>query len=75
MPSLIEDFAFIAKRAQEIRIARYQELGVSPPNSPDTPQPVAKETATSGGFRYAPGFEYLAESPRPDEIGQNQRLV
>ncbi len=65
MPSVVDDFAFIAKRVQEIRAARYQELGVSSPVQPDPPQPVAKQTATGSGFRYAPGFEHLAESP-PD---------
>jgi hypothetical protein len=64
MPSVVDDFAFIAKRVQEIRAARYQELGVSSPNKADLPQPVAKEPAGGGGFRYAPGFEYLAESAR-----------
>jgi hypothetical protein len=64
MPSLIEDFAFIAKRAQEIRVARYQELGVSAPNPPAAPQTVPQQTvspqAVTEGFRYAPGFEHLA---------------
>jgi hypothetical protein len=64
MPSVIDDFAFIAKRAQEIRAARYQELGVSSPNPPDPPQSVVSETATNSGFRYAPGFEHLAEIPQ-----------
>ncbi len=63
MPSVVDDFAFIAKRVHEIRAARYQELGVSPPSPPDPPQPAAKQTATIGGFRYAPGFEHLAETP------------
>ena len=66
MPSVIEDFAFIAKRAQEIRVARYQELGVSAPNPPApqtvTQQTAAKQTVTDG-FRYAPGFEHLAALP------------
>jgi hypothetical protein len=66
MPSVVEDFAFIAKRAQEIRAARYQELGVSPPNSPEPPRDATRQPATTqsrcGGFRYAPGFEYLAEA-------------
>jgi hypothetical protein len=75
MPSVVDDFAFIAKRAHEIRMARYQELGVSSPNSAGMPQPVAKETAIGDGFRYAPGFEYLAESPRPEAAGQDQRSV
>jgi hypothetical protein len=63
MPSVVDDFAFIAKRVREIRAARYEELGVTSPNPPDPPQPVARETATVGGFRYAPGFEHLADSP------------
>ena len=71
MPSLIEDFAFIAKRAQEIRVARYQELGVSAPKPPAPPQTVPQQTApqqavTGEGFRYAPGFEHLAV-PQPDD--------
>ena len=64
MPSVVDDFAFIAKRVREIRAARYQELGVASPNPPDPPQPVASETATVGGFRYAAGFGHLADSPR-----------
>jgi hypothetical protein len=64
MPSVIEDFEFIAKRASEIRAARYHELGVSPPPSLPQEQPPPEETATApkccDGFRYAPGFERLA---------------
>jgi hypothetical protein len=63
MPSIVDDFAFIAKRVQEIRAARYLELGVSSPNPPEPPPRVATDTATGGGFRYAPGFEHLADSP------------
>lgn len=68
MPSLIEDFAYIAKRAGEIRAARYRELGVSPPVPPERPVPEAQEGAAApgccDGFRYAPGFEHLArETP------------
>ena len=66
MPSVVEDFACIAKRAQEIRVARYVELGVSDPNPPKPPQTVAKQEVTGGGFRYAPGFEHLA-TPAPDD--------
>jgi hypothetical protein len=68
MSSLVEDFAFIAKRAHEIRTARYLELGVSPPSSPEPLQQGANRPAPaqgpSGGFRYAPGFEHLAQ-PEP----------
>jgi hypothetical protein len=64
MPSIVDDFAFIAKRVHEIRAARYQELGVSSPNPSAPPQPAAKEATSACGFRYAPGFEHLAESPR-----------
>jgi hypothetical protein len=64
MPSVVEDFAYIAKRVAEIRTARYQELGVSPPTTPERPQAPARQSAAEpsngGGFRYAPGFEYLA---------------
>jgi hypothetical protein len=74
MPSVVEDFAFIAKRAQEIRAARYQELGVSPPGSAEPPRDPARLSAAAqsdcGGFRYAPGFEYLAEAPRDDRDGK-----
>jgi hypothetical protein len=68
MPSVVDDFAFIAQRAHEIRMARYQELGVSPPRSPKPLQEAAKQSGPaqshSGGFRYAPGFEHLA-APQP----------
>ena len=57
MPSVIEDFAFIAKRAQEIRIARYHELGVSDPTPANPPQTVPEQAVTGAGFRYAPGFD------------------
>jgi hypothetical protein len=63
MPSAVEDFAFIAKRAAEIRAARYQELGVSPPTSAKTSPPPPQAVSApeeNGGFRYAPGFEHLA---------------
>jgi hypothetical protein len=66
MPSVIEDFAFIAKRAQEIRVARYHELGVSDPIPPAAPQTVPNQAVTDGGFRYAPGFEHLAAA-LPDD--------
>jgi hypothetical protein len=66
MPSVIEDFAFIARRAHEIRMARYHELGVSDPNPPVAPQAVTEQAVTGGGFRYAPGFEHLAV-PLPDD--------
>ena len=69
MSSVVEDFSFIAKRAHEIRLARYQELGVSPPSSPEPIQKVASQPAPvqsrCGGFRYAPGFEHLAV-PQPE---------
>jgi hypothetical protein len=73
MPSVIEDFDFIAKRASEIRMARYHELGVSPPVAPAQPQPPKQQTAPAlkycDGFRYAPGFEHLAGKapPPPDD--------
>lgn len=64
MPSAVDDFAFIAKRVAEIRTARYQELGVSPPALPEQPPDPAPEpaaaTSSGSGFRYAPGFEHLA---------------
>jgi hypothetical protein len=64
MPSLIEDFEYIARRASEIRAARYRELGVSPPSPPKQPAPEVQEGAAppecGDGFRYAPGFEHLA---------------
>jgi hypothetical protein len=69
MPSVIEDFDFIAKRASEIRAARYHELGVSPPGSAARPQPPAQQDASApkccDGFRYAPGFEHLSGKPAP----------
>ncbi len=40
-----EDFDFIAKRASEIRMARYHELGVSPPAGPAQPQPPTQQAA------------------------------
>jgi hypothetical protein len=69
MPSVIEDFAFIAKRAQEIRIARYHELGVSDPTPANPPQTVPEQAVTGAGFRYAPGFEHLAV-PQPDDAAR-----
>jgi hypothetical protein len=66
MPSVIEDFAFIAKRAQEIRIARYHELAVSDPTPAHPLQTVPEQEVTVAGFRYAPGFEHLA-APQPDD--------
>ncbi len=66
MPSVVDDFTFIAKRAQEIRVARYHELGVCDPNPPSVPQVVPEQAVTSEGFRYAPGFEHLA-APLPDD--------
>ena len=72
MASVVEDFAFIAKRAHEIKAARYSELGVSPPSSCEQPQELATQPSPAqshcGGFRYAPGFEHLAE-PQPDDAG------
>ena len=69
MPSVIEDFDFIAKRASEIRMARYHELGVSPPTAPAQSQPPTQQAAPApkccDGFRYAPGFECLAEESPP----------
>ena len=72
MPSVIEDFDFIAKRASEIRMARYHELGVSPPAAPAQPQPSTQQAAPApkccDGLRYAPGFENLAgEVPPPTD--------
>jgi hypothetical protein len=68
MPSLVDDFDFIARRASEIRAAHYQELGVSPPGSPQS-QPPAQQDAPapkcSDGFRYAPGFEHLDGKSSP----------
>ena len=69
MPSVIEDFAFIAQRAHEIRMARYHELGVSDPNPPAAPQAITEQTVTGGGFRYAPGFEHLAGPLSDDGTG------
>ena len=69
MPSAVEDFAFIAKRAAEIRAARNHELGVSPPmpveEIPASTQAPASDTPRTGGFKYAPGYEYLAGDCSP----------
>jgi len=65
MPSLIEDFEYIAQRAREIRAARYRELGVTPPVQSEQPAEVPEGQATPqfcDGFRYAPGFEHLAHA-------------
>lgn len=71
MPSVIEDFDFIAKRAHEIRMARYHELGVSPPAVPTQRKPATQPAAPSpkccDGFRYAPGFEHLAGEAHPSD--------
>jgi hypothetical protein len=71
LPSVIEDFAFIAKRVSEIRAARYHELGVSPPASPEQPNPLAQENysaaSDNGGFKYARGFEHLAAGTTPGD--------
>ena len=74
MPSVIEDFDFIAKRASEIRMARYHELGVSPPAAAAQQQPATQQAAPApkccDGFRYAPGFEHLVgESPPQTDDG------
>jgi hypothetical protein len=73
MPSVVEDFAFIAQRANEIRVARAHEWGISPLGSteqrPPAEQPAAAPTGTAG-FRYARGFEHLAnQSPQIDDRG------
>ena len=64
MPSAVDDFTFIAKRAAEIRAARYHELGVSPPwpavEPPPATQPATSASPDTGGFKYAPGFEHCA---------------
>jgi hypothetical protein len=69
MPSAVDDYTFIAKRAAEIRAARYQELGVSPPRPavepPPPPRPAAAASPDTGGFKYAPGFEHLASDRSP----------
>lgn len=69
MASVVEEFSFIAKRASEIRAARYHELGVSPPTSSEQPQAPAQDASpaptNSGGFKYAPGFEHLGAEPSP----------
>ena len=69
MPSLIEDFDYIARRASEIRAARYQELGVSPPATSEQPPHDDERTApapqSGGGFQYAPGYEHLAAQSAP----------
>jgi hypothetical protein len=73
MSSVIEDFDFIARRASEIRAARYHELGVSPPTSAPQAQPPTQESAPGpkccDGFKYAPGFGHLAgaSSPQTDD--------
>ena len=67
MPSIIEDFDYIARRVHEIRAARYHELGVSPPASSGPTQPPVEPDlpapTTCDGFKYAPGFEPQASSP------------
>jgi hypothetical protein len=67
MPSCVEDFAFIAQRVNEIRAARFRELCISPPAA-EQPQPMSDQPAAaaagSGGFKYAPGFEYLGGNSR-----------
>ncbi len=42
MPSVVDDFECIARRAREIRSARWHELGVSPPVVQNTQQSVAR---------------------------------
>ena len=69
MASVIEDFEFIAKRVAEIRAARYQELGMSAPAAAGDARSPAPASAPAqpycGGFKYAPGFEHLADE-QPD---------
>jgi hypothetical protein len=70
MPSIVEDFSFIAKRVHEIRAARYHELGVSPPVSSEQSQPSVRQEPLAptncDGFRYAPGFEPATSPPVDD---------
>jgi hypothetical protein len=76
MSSVIEDFNFIARRASEIRAARYHELGVSPPTSAPQAQPPTQEAAPArkccDGFKYAPGFGHLAGASSP-QIGNGRK--
>jgi len=69
MPGLIEDYEYIARRAREIRAARWLELGVSPPASekqpPQTVPRDAAEPECCDGFRYASGFEHLGGQSPP----------
>jgi hypothetical protein len=69
MPGLIEDYEYIARRAKEIRAARWVELGVSPPVWEARPPPAAPPDAPDGkrcdGFRYAPGFEPAGRQSTP----------
>jgi hypothetical protein len=72
MPSVVDDFSFIARRVKEIRTARYNELGVSPPASSGQLQPSVQQATPTptncGGFKYAPGFEpQTAKSPVIDD--------
>ena len=69
MASAVEDFECIARRVKEIRMARYHELGVSPPPS-EPPQPRVSQAASEAndcdGFRYAPGFAPLDVDTTPE---------
>ena len=67
MPSVVEDFESIARRAKEIRAARYQVLGVSPASPAPAAPPEAPAPTPGGGFRYAPGFEHLATDASPTD--------
>src|SRR5690349_22273527 len=48
MPSVADDFEFIARRANEIRAARCQDLGVSTPDAQDPPRPVGRPDGAPG---------------------------
>jgi hypothetical protein len=63
MPSIVEDFSFIAKRVHEIRAARYHELGVSPPVSSEQSQPSVRQEPLAPT---TPGFEPATSPPVDD---------
>ena len=72
MPSVVDDFEFIARRAGEIRSARWHELGVSPPVVSNTPQSIVPPESTEesqGSHQAAAPGTLIGETTLSDDWG------